>query len=234
MNRWTTGKFLGIDRKSSGITLGLQKYPLTWGYCVREGIRRTGERTPTGTGGTSLRATPSGRAKGKTALVHEAEATPAGREATLRSDEHRATGAASGGARLRSDRAPVQPGRRAEGSFGHRVTGLPGPRAARHRPRPRGHPNCSRGTIRFGGVIERWHGQPGQRERRQELVRATGAGSSFGNGGRFADKTGSEGHRTGQPVVAPTAASRATGDRGQQRASPASVGLTGDVRSSEG
>src|SRR4029079_10541563 len=27
------------------------------------------------------------------------------------------------------------------------------------------------------------------------LVRATGAGSSFGNGGRFADKTGSEGHR---------------------------------------
>ena len=62
-----------------------------------------------------------------------------------------------------------QPGRRAEEQL--RCTESPAcrrPRAARHRPRPRGHPNCSRGTIRFGGVIERGHGQPGQRERRQD------------------------------------------------------------------
>ena len=63
-----------------------------------------------------------------------------------------------------------QPGRRAEEHQlrGHEPPACRGPRAARHRPRPRGHPNCSRGTIRFGGATKRGHGQPGQRERRQD------------------------------------------------------------------
>lgn len=73
-------------------------------------------------------------------------------EGQLRSDEHRATGAASGGAPLR----------------GHGSPACRGPRAARHRPRPRGHPNCTRGPFGSEAPPERWHGQPGQRERRQD------------------------------------------------------------------
>jgi hypothetical protein len=78
---------------------------------------------------------------------------------------HRATGATSRGARCEAT-STGQPERRAEEQL--RCTESPacrGPRAARHRPRPRGHPNCSRGTIRFGGVIERWHGRWTGRQR---------------------------------------------------------------------
>ena len=61
-----------------------------------------------------------------------------------------------------------QPERRAEKQLRcTESTACRRPRAAEHRPRPRGHPNCSRGLLRFGGAIERGHGQPGQRERRQ-------------------------------------------------------------------
>ena len=92
-----------------------------------------------------------------------------GREATLRSDEHRATGAASGGAAPKR-RAPGNRGGEHRGnSFevpSRRLAGGHGQRG--NRPRPRGHPNCSRGTIRFGGATQRGHGQPGQRERRQD------------------------------------------------------------------
>ena len=118
----------------------------------------------TGSSERSLRA----EGRGKRLWFTRRRRLRTGREATLRSDEHRATGAASGGARCEAT-STGQPGRRAEEQL--RCTELPAcrrPRAARHRPRPRGHPNCSRGTIRFGGVIERWHGQPGQRERRQD------------------------------------------------------------------
>jgi hypothetical protein len=62
-----------------------------------------------------------------------------------------------------------QPERRAEKQLRcTESTACRRPRAAEHRPRPRGHPNCSRGLLRFGGAIERGHGQPGQRERRQD------------------------------------------------------------------
>ena len=142
-----------------------------------------------------LRATPSGRAKGKTALVHEAEATPAGREATFRSDEHRATGAASGGARCEAT-STGQPGRRAEEQL--RCTELPAcrrPRATRHRPKPWGTPTAP--AEPFGSEASSSDGT-GNRvsvNGARTLVRATGAGSNFGNGGRFADKTGPKGHR---------------------------------------
>ena len=98
-----------------------------------------------------LRAKPPGRAKGKTAPVHEAEATPAGREATLRSDEHRVTGAASG-----------------EAASVHRVDGLPEATGSGAPAEATGAPQLHPRTLRFGGAIERGHGQPGQRERRQD------------------------------------------------------------------
>lgn len=51
------------------------------------------------------------------------------------------------------------PSSRATGSHGHRVTG----------PRPKEHPNCSRRRGSATSII-RWHGKPGQRERRREAT----------------------------------------------------------------
>jgi hypothetical protein len=106
----------------------------------------------------------------------------------LHSDEHRATGAASSGATLRGTEPPA----------------CRGPRAARHRPRPRGHPNCTRGPFGSEAPSNEDTGNRVSVNGARTLVRATGAGSSFGNGGRFADKTGSGRQRD-----------RATGDRAQ-------------------
>ena len=89
-----------------------------------------------------------------------------------------------------------QPGRRADEQL--RCTELPAcrrPRAARHRPKPWGHPNCSRGTIGSEAPSSEDTGNRVSVNGARTLVRATGAGSSFGNGGRFADKTGSKRHR---------------------------------------
>ena len=143
-----------------------------------------------------------------------------GREATLRSDEHRATGAASGGA------ASV-----------HRVAGFGrGPRAAKHRPKPWGHPNCSRGTIGSEAPSSEDTGNRVSVNGARMLVRATGAGSSFGNGGRFADKTGSKGHRfraTGNGAKGCGAGQPATGAKHGHRP-PSLRARRAMCRSSEG
>jgi hypothetical protein len=95
------------------------------------------------------------------------------------------------------------------------------PRAARHRPKPWGTPTAP--AEPFGSEASSSDGT-GNRvsvNGARTLVRATGAGSSFGNGGRFADKTGPKGHRcratgggaigcgAGQPEPWPTWASPA-------------------------
>lgn len=84
-----------------------------------------------------------------------ARRTPPGDPRAMTSSAHEAE-AGPDGARNHSLWVPS---RRATGGHGHRVTG----------PRPREHPNCSR-MPRFGGVTIRWHGLPGQRERRREAT----------------------------------------------------------------
>ena len=103
-----------------------------------------------------------------------------GREATLRSDEHRATGAASSGATASRYRAAGLPGATGSEATGRGHGGTPtAPEEPFGSEAP---PNEGTGNrVSVNGA--------------RTLVRATGAGSSFGNGGRFADKTGSEGHR---------------------------------------
>jgi hypothetical protein len=154
-----------------------------------------------------------------------------GREATLRSDEHRATGAASGGA-AQKRRAPGNrggermstsfeaPSRRLAGGHGQRGTGrvhgapqlLPRNHSVRRRQSDEGTGN----RVSVNGA--------------RALVRATGAESSFGNGGRFADKTDSGRHR--RRATGGGASGNGTGqpETGPQRASPAMPsGTTGDV-----
>ena len=102
-----------------------------------------------------------------------------GREATLGSDEHRATGAASGTA------ASV-----------HRAAGLPEATGSEAPAEATGAPQL----LPRSTSVRRRHRNEGTGNRvsvngARMLVRATGAGSSFGNGGRFADKTGSGWHR---------------------------------------
>ena len=156
-----------------------------------------------------------------------------GREATLRSDEHRATGAASGGAAPKR-RAPGNRGGEHRGnSFevpSRRLAGGHGQRG--NRPRPRGHPNCSRGTIRFGGATQRGHGQPGQRERRQDA----GPGNRSRVQLRERRSVRRQDRLGGAPLPGdrwrrqPVTSRRATGDTWPTWASPAMPsGTTGDV-----
>src|SRR5262245_38462052 len=83
-----------------------------------------------------------------------------------------------------------QPGRRAEGQRfegpSHRLAGATGSEAPAE---PRGHPNCSRGTTRSEAPPSEGTGNRVSVNGARALVRATGAGSSSGNGGRFADQT---------------------------------------------
>jgi hypothetical protein len=154
-----------------------------------------------------------------------------GQEATLRSDEHRATGAASSGAAPRR-RAPGNRGGEQRGTASrYRAAGLPGATGSEAPADPRGHPNCTRGTIGSEASSNEGTGNRVSVNGARTLSRATGAGSSSGNGGRFADQTGSEGHRyraTGGGAIGKR--SRATGGPGPKRASPAMPsGTTGDV-----
>ncbi len=144
-----------------------------------------------------------------------------GREATLRSDEHRATGAAS--------ESTGQPGRRAEAASVHRVAGLPEATGSEAPAKATGAPQL-RPRSAVGGAIGDRHGQPGQRERRQ----ASGPGNRSRvqlrerRSGNRPDRVG--GHRrraTGGGAIGNGAGQPATGP---QRASPAEPsGTTGDV-----
>jgi hypothetical protein len=174
----------------SWITLCLSTYLLTWGYCVRECMPRTGERTPTGAERPSL-------SKGAFGPLEEENArgprggSGSGRDEKPRVPRRRATGqpgAASSGASASTYRAVGLP----------RVTG--GGATGRI---PMGHPNCSGGHVRSGRHRRR-HGQPGQRERRQ-----------LGDGGRATDRTepggssfratggGASSNGAGQPATGP-------------------------------
>jgi hypothetical protein len=156
----------------------------------------------------------------------------AGREATLRSDEHRATGAASGGA-VQKRRAPGnRGGERMSTSFEAPSRRLAGGHGQRGTDRATGHPNCSRGTTRFGGATQRWHGQPGQRERRQD----TGPGNRGRVQLRERRSVRRQDRLGGAPLPGdrwrrqPVTSRRATGDTWPTWASPAMPsGTTGDV-----
>ena len=91
-----------------------------------------------------------------------------GREATLRSDEHRATGAASGGAASKRRAPGNRSGEQRGNASRHRVAGLPGATGSEAPAEATGAPQLLPRNLRFGGAIERGHGQPGQRERRQD------------------------------------------------------------------
>ena len=91
-----------------------------------------------------------------------------GREATLRSDEHRATGAASGGAALKRRAPGYRSGERTSTASRPRAAGLPEATGSEAPAEATGAPQLHPRTLRFGGATERWHGQPGQRERRQD------------------------------------------------------------------
>ncbi len=136
-----------------------------------------------------------------------------GREATLRSDEFRVTGAASGEAPLRCTESPA----------------CRWPRAVRHRSKVTGAPQL-RAWSADRRRHRRRHGQPGQRERRQ----ASGPGNRVRvqlrqrrvgqpiRPGRGAPSPGNRRWRRGNGVGQPTT--------GPQRASPAEPsGTTGDV-----
>jgi hypothetical protein len=169
----------GDDPVCPGITLGIQKYPLTWGYPFAKVSDVPGSARQPGLDDRVFRATPSGRARGKTAPVHEAEATPGG--ARSHAAKRRAPGN-RGDERRSSFGAPSS---RLAGGHGQRGTG-------------RGHGGTPTAPEEpFGSEASPNEGT-GNRvsvNGARMLVRATGAGSSFGNGGRFADKTGSKGHR---------------------------------------
>jgi hypothetical protein len=111
--------------------------------------------------------------------------------------------------------SPGQPGRRAEGHASvHRAAGLPeATGSGASGPKPRGHPNCTRGR-RAGRRHRRGHGKPGQRERRQ--------GRGPGNRTRVQLRRRRSGNRPDRAGVAPSpgnrrwrraATSRATGSR---------------------
>jgi hypothetical protein len=92
----------------------------------------------------------------------------AGREATLRSDEHRATGAASRGAAPKR-RAPGNRGGEQRGtSFEAPSRRLAGGHGQRSAGRSTGAPQLHPRNHRSGGATKRGHGQLGQRERRQD------------------------------------------------------------------
>jgi hypothetical protein len=88
----------------------------------------------------------------------------------------------------------------------HRVAGLPVITGNEAPAEAVGHPNCSCGTIRSEASSSDGTGNRVSVNGARALVRATGAASNFGNGGRFADKTGPKGTVAGRPVVAPSAA----------------------------
>ena len=141
-----------------------------------------------------------------------------GREATLRSDEHRATGAASGGGSFGA------PSRRLAGGHGQRGTG----------PRSREHPNCSRGQ-RIGGAIGVGTGNRVSVNGARPLGRATGSESNFGNGGsgNRPDRVG--GHRrraTGGGAEATGSGNRQPGHNGHRP--PSLRARRAMCRSSEG
>ena len=153
-----------------------------------------------------------------------------GREATLRSDEHRATGAASGGAAPKRRAPGNRSGERRGNASRSRAAGLPAATGSGVPAEAVGHPNCSCGTIRFGGVIQRWHGQPGQRERRQD--------AGPGNRSRVQLRERRSVRRQDRLGAAPSPGNRWWRHRqragqpatGPQRASPAMPsGTTGDV-----
>jgi hypothetical protein len=159
--------------------------------------------------------------EGKRARLTRRERLREGREATLPSDEHRATGAASGEAPLYSTESPVRRRPRAVQQPIRRTEEAPQlwtRRADRRR-------QCV------------WHGQPGQRERHQGYE----PGFTPDRGSTPCRRLGRPSHRDGghrPPVrrgLAPVTASRVRPVIGSQRASPAMPsGTTGDVRSSEG
>ena len=118
-----------------------------------------------------------------------------GREATLRSDEHRATGAASGGAAPKRRAPGNRSGERRGNASRSRAAGLPEATGSEAPAEATGAPQLHPRTLRSEAPPSDGTGNRVSVNGARTLVRATGAGSSFGNGGRFADKTGSEGHR---------------------------------------
>jgi hypothetical protein len=140
-DRWTNsgrlGEFWGLT-KSFGDNPGDSKIPLDLGLCIRECIRRTGERTPTGAERPSLPSDTFG----------------------WRGEEND-FGSRGGGDSGRGEkphaskrRVPGNRGGERRGSFGAPSCRLAG-----------GHGQRSTGSTRRRH--RRRHGQPGQRERRQ-------------------------------------------------------------------
>jgi hypothetical protein len=151
----------GDSWKVQGITLGIQKYPLTWCFSSANVSTRTGERTPTGAG-----------KPGRSRPIFGSE----------ESDHGPGPRGESGSGRGKKPHAST-----------HRATGQPevtdgevsGPTASRA-------PQL-RGTEATRAARVRWHGQPGQRERRRGASRSrvTGhRGRHSGNGVRFGGQPG--------------------------------------------
>ena len=180
---------------------------MTWGYPFAKVCDVPGSARQPELDDRVLRTKPSGRGKGKTALVHEAEATPDG--ARSHAPKRRAPGNRGGERRGSSTATSTgQPERRAVGQRfeapSHRLAGGHGQRGT-----GRGHGGTPTAPAEPFGSEASSNDGTGNRvsvNGARTLVRATGAGSSFGNGGRFADKTGPEGTVAGRPVVAPSAA----------------------------
>jgi len=190
-------------------------------------IPRLSERTPTGADRPSLPSNAFGLSEEENASAHETEAAPGGaRSHTPRSDEHRFAGATSGEAASKR-RAPVRrsnerrgsfeaPSRRLAGDHGsapsRRLAGGHGQRstpAQRHGSTPTA--PVGRGV---GGAIGVGTGNRVSVNGAGPLGRATGSGSSRRQrrSGNRPDRVGG-GTVAGQPVVAPAATGRATGNR---------------------
>ena len=180
----------------------------------------------TGSSERSLRA----EGRGKRLWFTRRRRLRTGREATLRSDEHRATGAASGGA-VPQRRAP---GNRSGEQWGnasrHRATGLPVATGSEAPAEATGAPQLHPRTLRSEAPSKRGHGQPGQRERRQD--------AGPGNRSRVQLRERRSVRRQDRLEVAPSPGNRWWRQRqrtgqpatGPQRASPAMPsGTTGDV-----
>lgn len=191
MNSWGLAK-------SSGDNPGDWKVLLDLGFWLREGMPRTGERTPTGTGRPSLAKGAFGPLEEENGLGPRGE-SGSGRDEKPRVPMRRATGrpgAASSGATTLTDRVDGQPEARAAGCSS---------RATRK------HPNCDR-VERPEGVINVRHGRPGQRERRQWAANwATRSVSGTGTDVRATDIGAGVGIVAGKPVVTPFGNGRATG-----------------------
>ena len=187
---------------------------MTWGYPSAKVSDVPGSARQPGPDDRVFRATPSGRARGKTAPVHEAEATPDG--ARSHAPKRRAPGNRGGERRGTASRP--------------RAAGLPEATGSEAPAEATGAPQLHPRTLRSEAPPSDGTGNRVSVNGARTLVRATGAGSSFGNGGRFADKTDSRWHRRRATGGGASGNGAGQPETGPQRASPAMPsGTTGDV-----